>query len=89
MDSEIVQQQLTITIPYPSYIPRARGIHAVNKFGTRLKATCNQEEVDALRAAAAHIGISQAELIRWACLHVSRAVLGTRYERGSAHVETS
>ena len=67
--------RVKVTIPFPSYIPRARGIHAVGKFGTVLKAKCSQEEFDEVQEAADTIGITKAELIRWSCVHVAREVL--------------
>jgi hypothetical protein len=45
-------EELTITIPFPSHIPRARGIHAVAKFGTILKAKCSKSEEETVQAAA-------------------------------------
>lgn len=67
--------RLQITIPFPSYIPRARGIHAVGKFGTVLKAKCSQDELDEVQRAADHISVSKAEFIRWCSVHVAREVL--------------
>lgn len=66
---------LTLTIPFPSYIPRARGIHAVGKFGTQFKAKCSIEEKEIVQRAAEHLGISPTEFIRWCSVHSAREVL--------------
>ena len=66
---------LTITIPVPSYIPRARGIHAVGKFGTILKAKCSVAEEEIVQRAADKLGISKSEFIRWSSVHVAREVM--------------
>lgn len=67
--------RLTVTIPFPSYIPRARGIHAVGKFGTLFKAKCTLEEKELVQQAADRLGISPTELIRWSSTHVAKEVL--------------
>lgn len=67
--------RLTITIPFPSYIPRARGIHAVGKFGTIFKAKCTVAEKEMVQQAAALLGISPTELIRWSATKVAQEVL--------------
>jgi hypothetical protein len=67
--------RLTVTIPFPSYIPRARGIHAVGKFGTLFKAKCTLEEKELVQQAADRLGISATELIRWSSTHVAKEVL--------------
>lgn len=66
---------LTVTIPYPSYIPRARGIHAVAKFGTVFKAKCTLDEKETVQKAADRLGISPTELVRWSAVHVAKEVL--------------
>lgn len=64
-----------ITIPYPSYIPRGRGIHAVGKFGSLLKAKCSIAEFEEVQRAADYIGISRSEFIRWSAVKVAAEVL--------------
>lgn len=78
---------VTLTIPYPSYIPRARGIHAVGKFGTVLKAKCNTDEKESVERAADKLGISYSEFIRWVCLHAARQVLGNDHDEDRTHAE--
>lgn len=67
--------RLSITIPFPSYLPRARGIHAVGKFGSMFKAKCTVEEKELVNGAAAHIGVTPTEFIRWCSVHVAKEVL--------------
>lgn len=67
--------RLSITIPFPSYIPRARGIHAVGKFGTLFKAKCTQAEKDLIHEAASKIGISDTDFVRWCVTHSAKEVL--------------
>lgn len=70
-----VLDDLTVTIPFPSYIPRGRGIHAVGKFGSMLKAKCALAEEEIVQRAADHINISKAEFIRWCAVNVAREVM--------------
>jgi hypothetical protein len=70
-----VLDEITVTIPYPSHIPRARGIHAVGKFGTVLKAKCSRDEEGLVQSAADKIGVSKAELIRWCSVHVAKEIM--------------
>lgn len=65
---------LTLTIPYPSYIPRARGIHAVGKFGSLLKAKCSVAERQLVIEAAAKANISVAEFIRWCAVQCAKEI---------------
>ena len=67
--------RLEVTIPFPSYIPRGRGIHAVGKFGSMLKAKCSFGEFDKVQQAADQIGISRSEFIRWSAVKVAEEVL--------------
>jgi hypothetical protein len=66
---------LTITIPFPSHIPRARGIHAVGKFGTVLKAKCSRDEEEAVQAAADKLGLTKSEFIRWCSVYSAREIM--------------
>lgn len=70
-----VLDSLRLTIPYPSYLPRARGIHAVGKFGTLLKAKCTLEEKDLVQQAATQAGVTPSEFIRWCSCWCAREVL--------------
>jgi hypothetical protein len=67
--------RITLTIPFPSYIPRARGIHAVAKFGTIFKAKCSLAEKETVQRAAEYLNISPSELIRWSAVKVAQEVL--------------
>lgn len=67
--------RITITIPFPSYIPRARGIHAVGKFGTLFKAKCTEAEKELIQTAADTIGVSATDFVRWCVTHCAKEVL--------------
>lgn len=67
--------RLTLTIPFPSYIPRARGIHAVGKFDTQFKAKCTLEEDEMLQRAANQLQITRSEFIRWVVTYAAKEVL--------------
>jgi hypothetical protein len=75
MATQTHDDRMTVTIPFPSYIPRARGIHAVAKFGTIFKAKCTQDEKDIVNRAAESLGITPTDLIRWAAVNVAKEVL--------------
>jgi hypothetical protein len=79
--SDTRDDRLTLTIPFPSYIPRARGIHAVGKFGTQFKAKCTEAEKEALFAAAEMIGISVTDFIRWTVVKAAQEVLNVPDDR--------
>jgi hypothetical protein len=68
--------RLTLTIPFPSYIPRARGIHAAGKFDTLFKAKCTMAEDEILQKAADKLQISRSDFIRWVVAHAAKEVLG-------------
>jgi hypothetical protein len=70
-----VLDELTVTIPFPSHIPRARGIHAVGKFGTLLKAKCSLDEKELVQRAADKAGISYSEFVRWCAVHVAKELM--------------
>lgn len=67
--------RVTITIPFPSYIPRARGIHAVGKFGTLLKAKCTLAEKELVQKAAEQIGVTPSEFIRWCSAKCAKEII--------------
>lgn len=67
--------RIELTVPFPSYIPRARGIHAVGKFGTVLKAKCSLDEKEVVRKAAEEAGVTLAEFIRWCAVYCAKEVL--------------
>lgn len=72
---QVQLDELTLTIPVPSYIPRARGIHAVGKFGSLLKAKCTPEEKNLVLEAADKAGVSYASFIRWCAVYCAKEVL--------------
>jgi hypothetical protein len=66
---------ITLTIPVPSYIPRGRGLHAVGKFDSTLKAKCTIEEKALVLRAAEHYNMSFANFVRWVAVHSAKEVL--------------
>lgn len=71
----MTDDRISLTIPYPSYIPRARGIHAVAKFGTQLIAKVSKADFDLVDEAAAKTGVKRAEFVRWCAVQTAREVL--------------
>lgn len=69
-----MDDRITVTIPFPSYIPRARGIHAVGKFGTLLKAKCTLAEKELVQQAADQVGVSYSEFIRWCATKCAKEI---------------
>lgn len=67
--------RLSLTIPFPSYIPRARGIHAIGKFGTMFKARCTLDEKKLIQDAADKAGVSETDFVRWCTTHCAKEVL--------------
>jgi hypothetical protein len=65
---------LTVTIPFPSHIPRARGVHAVGRFGTLLKTRCSETDKELVQQAADLCGVSYGEFIRWVCVHAAKRI---------------
>lgn len=65
---------ITVTIPWPSYIPRARGIHALGKFGTLLKAKCSLSDKELVQQAAEVCGITPSEFIRWCAVMAAKEI---------------
>lgn len=68
-------EDLTLTIPVPSYLPRARGIHAVGKFNSLLKCKCTIEEKELVQQAADEMGMSFANFVRWCTVQCAKEVL--------------
>lgn len=78
---EAHDSRVQITIPFPSHIPRARGIHAVGKFGTLFKAKCTVEEKELVQQAADAIGITYSEFIRWCAVYSAKEILDVQHSR--------
>jgi len=70
--------RLTITIPYPSEIPRSRGIHSTNYSRLIIKARCTSIENDLLDAAVEATGVGKSQFVRWAVVFVAREIM--RYQ---------
>jgi len=68
-------QRVSLTIPFPSYEPRTRGIHAKDKFGTYWKVKCSLEEENLVNEAAAKAGLTKSEFVRWCAVKAARKVV--------------
>ena len=68
-------EQLTLTIPVPSYIPRGRGLYAVGKFDSILKAKCTVDEKELVQRAAEYYNMSFANFVRWVAVQSAKEVL--------------
>jgi hypothetical protein len=73
--------RVRLAIPWPSYVPRARGIHAIGKFGARYIVKTSIEDFNLIRQAAAKCGVTETEFNRWAMVQVAKEVMC--YERSS------
>lgn len=62
---------ITVTIPIPSYIPKARGRHATSKQGGNLRVRCSNRELALIRGEAKRLGLSTSQFVRWAALRVA------------------
>lgn len=67
--------ELKIVIPYPSYIPRARGIHAVNKLNSCVKVHLSYDEKEILERCCDALGLSQSNLLRWLSVYAATQIL--------------
>lgn len=70
-----VAKLLTVTIPYPSYIPRSRGIYAVDKLGGYVRILVTLDEQELIEEAASKVGISKSSFGRWCVVQTAVAIL--------------
>lgn len=68
-------EDLKIEIPFPSYIPRARGIHAVNKLNSCVKVHLSHDEKTLLEQCCEEVGLSQSNFLRWLSVHAATHIL--------------
>ena len=66
---------LKVEIPIPSEIPRARGIHSTEKFGTKMKVRYSVDEEMLVKEQAKRIGVGTSQFIRWASVHLAKALM--------------
>ena len=75
---------ITITIPVPYEIVRARGIHSTGKYGTSLRVRMTKADRDIIRREAERIGITSSMFLRWCGVAVAaklqEARTGERYK---------
>lgn len=71
---------LKITIPYPSHIPRRRGINSSAHRGGNLRVRCSNAEYDFIQREAELCGLSLAGYCRWVIIQTARALKSHRDE---------
>ena len=81
---------LTVTIPVPCDVPRARGIHSTGQFGDNMYVRITPEERELIAEEARLLGIVNAKgegkiapFVRWAAVYTANAL---RKERGDDRV---
>ena len=85
MDDSIAKL-LTVTIPYPSYIPRARGIYAVDRLGGYVRILVSHDEQELIEKAAAQVGISKSSFGRWCVVQAAVKILQEKGDNDAAKV---
>ena len=68
-------QRVTIVIPFPSQMPRGRGIHAVSKDYGSVRSDLTTSEDELVSEAAARVGLSKSMFIRSVIVHAAKEVL--------------
>lgn len=68
-------QRVQLTIPYPSHIPRARGIHAVNRFSGYCRVDMSTFDIETIDEAAALVGITRSAFIRWVAVQSAKEII--------------
>jgi hypothetical protein len=71
----VEDQRIELTIPFPSQMPRGRGIHAVSKDYGSVRSDLSVDEQDLVEEAAAKCGLSKSMFIRSVIVHAAKEVL--------------
>jgi CYTH domain-containing protein len=66
---------LTLTIPLPHHQPRTRGIYATGRFGANIRVRCSSQDAELVTKAAAALGMSESEFIRFVMTHAAAQLL--------------
>lgn len=69
------QFPLTVQVPIPSYIPRARGVHATGRMGTNVKVRISYDDKVMIYKAAELCGVDPAAFIRWCASYMAEALV--------------
>ena len=83
---EDVAKLLTVTIPYPSYIPRSRGIYAVDRLGGYVRILVSHDEQELIERAARQVGISKSSFGRWCVVYAAVQILKESGDEDAAKV---
>ena len=60
-----------ISIPLPSSIPRARGVHSTGGFGGNIRVRCSDQEKLLVQSEAKELGLTLASFSRWCIVHAA------------------
>ena len=60
-----------LSIPLPSPIPRARGIHSTGGFGGNIRVRCTDDEKLLVQSEANYLGLTLASFSRWCITHAA------------------
>lgn len=63
---------LTVTIPIPCEVPRARGIHSTDQFGTCVRARVHDTELQLIEQEATELGVTVSAFIRWCAYQTAK-----------------
>lgn len=65
---------LTVTIPLPSHEKRRRGLSATTTYGSKIYMRCHNTELAQIDAAAAILGLTRSQYMRWCALYAAREI---------------
>ena len=82
--SEKYDPPIKVSIPIPSHIPQARGIHATSGYGGNLRVRCTNDEYDLAQEEAKRLGLTLAGFCRWSIIHVAEALNRHRNEQSAS-----
>lgn len=72
-------QRVQIVIPFPSQMPRGRGIHAVSKDYGSVRSDLTTTEDEIVSEAAAKCGLTKSMFIRSVIVHAAKEVLNNEH----------
>lgn len=74
---------LSVTIPIPSHIPRARGVNSTYSYGAVVQVRLHKDEVALIQREADRLGVPRSGFIRWCTLYVAQAL--AEHNEGTTH----
>jgi hypothetical protein len=74
-----MQDRLTVTIPIPSYIPRARGLNSLNQLRNSIRTALSREEFDLVSEECEKLNITRSQFARWCTVHVAMTLRERRW----------